>query len=97
MFYLYFIIYSWLLLFQMKISVEYCGSWIDWAGKFSFLTHVVKCYNSLLDKVIGNDPSNHFLFLISSVELIFDLKKKVSELNLDNSKNIYLMNCFLQK
>lgn len=64
-----------------------CGSWIDCAGKLSFLTHVVKECNSLFEKVTGNDVPNPIFFLTSSIELISDLKNQC-ELYIDYSKNI---------
>lgn len=79
------------MLLQVVVDVlsedKVCGSWIDWAGKLSFLTHVVKECNSLFEKVTGNDVPNPIFFLTSSFELISDLKKQW-ELYIDYSKNI---------
>lgn len=64
----------------MVVSVlnedEDYGSWIDCAGKLSFLTHILKECISLLEKVTSDDVPNPIFFLTSSIELISNLKKK---------------------
>ena len=55
---------------------EDCGSWIDCAGKLSFITHILRECNSLLEKVNDKDIPNPIFFLTASIELISDLKKK---------------------